>query len=220
MLGYLVRGSFVEDDQILSKEVPVPFYTRKQQTVLEFVAEYQRENGISPTLEEIGQHLGVTRVTAFQHVKSLIDKRAVRTSPLLSRSIEILDPDYRPEGEALPILGRIAAGSPIEAIEVHEEFDPREFFPSGEGYFLLRVKGDSMIGDQIADGDLVLVEPRQSAGDGDTVVAVLPDGDATLKRLYKEEGRFRLQPSNPTMNPIYTDELEVRGVVRGVLRRY
>jgi len=198
----------------------VPFYTRKQQSVLEFVAGYQRENGISPTLEEIGQHLGVTRVTAFQHVKSLTDKGAVRTSPLLSRSIEILDPDYRPESGALPILGRIAAGSPIEAIEVRQEFDPREFFPSGEGYYLLEVKGDSMIGDQIADGDLVLVEPKTTADDGETVVAVLPNGDATLKRLYREEGRFRLQPSNPTMKPIYTENLEVRGVVRGVLRKY
>jgi repressor LexA len=214
MLGYLVRGSFAKE------EVPVPFYTRKQQSVLEFVAEYQRQNGISPTLEEIGEHLGITRVTAFQHVKSLTAKGAVRTSPLLSRSIEILDPDYRPESGALPILGRIAAGCPIEAIEDREEFDPREFFPAGEGYFLLRVQGESMIGDQIADGDLVLVEPRKTASDGDTVVAVLPEGDATLKRLYREEGRYRLQPSNPTMEPIYTEDLEIRGVVRGVLRRY
>jgi len=198
----------------------VPFYTRKQQSVLEFVAEYQRENGISPTLEEIGQHLGVTRVTAFQHVKSLTDKGAVRTSPLLSRSIEILDPDYRPESGALPILGRIAAGCPIEAIEDREEFDPREFFPSGEGYYLLRVKGESMIGDQIADGDLVLVEPRTSADDGDTVVAILPEGGATLKRIYREKDRFRLQPSNPKMKPIYTRDLEIRGVVRAVLRTY
>ncbi len=198
----------------------MPFYTRKQQSVLEFVAEYQRENGISPTLEEIGQHLGVTRVTAFQHVKSLTDKGAVRTSPLLSRSIEILDPDYRPESGALPILGRIAAGCPIEAIEDREEFDPREFFPSGEGYYLLRVKGESMIGDQIADGDLVLVEPRTSADDGDTVVAILPEGGATLKRIYREKDRFRLQPSNPKMKPIYTRDLEIRGVVRAVLRTY
>ena len=198
----------------------MPFYTRKQQSVLEFVAGYQREHGISPTLEEIGGHLGVTRVTAFQHVKSLAAKGAVRTSPLLSRSIEILDPDYRPQTDSLPVLGRIAAGSPIEAIEVREEFDPREFFPAGEGYYLLEVKGDSMIGDQIADGDLVLVEPRPTADDGDTVVAVLPDGSATLKRIYREAGRFRLQPSNPDMSPIYAESLEVRGVVRAVLRRY
>ena len=198
----------------------MPFYTRKQQSVLEFVAEYQRANGISPTLEEIGQHLGVTRVTAFQHVRSLTEKGAVRTSPLLSRSLEILDPDYRPESGALPILGRISAGSPIEAIEDREEFDPREFFPPDEGYYLLRVKGDSMIGDQIADGDLVLVEPRTSAEDGATVVAILPDGGATLKRIYREDGRFRLQPSNPKMKPIYSETLEVRGVVRAVLRTY
>lgn len=195
-------------------------YTKKQKAVLDFVAKYQRENDLSPTLEEIGDALGVTRVTAFQHVKSLEKKGAVRTTRLLSRSIEILDPDYRPGARSIPILGKIAAGSPIEAIEDREDFDPQEFFPSGEGYFLLRVRGESMIGDHIQEGDLVLVEPRESAEDGETVVAVLPDGEATLKRLFREGERFRLQPSNPSMDPIFTDRLEVRGVVRGVVRRY
>lgn len=195
-------------------------YTKKQMVVMEYIAGYQVEHGISPTLEEIGEHLGVTRVTAFQHVKSLEKKGAIRTKPLLSRSIEIVDPDYAPEGRAVPILGKIAAGAPIEAIEDREAFDPEDFFPAGEGYFLLRVRGDSMIGDHIADGDLVLVEPRDTARDGETVVAVLPDGEATLKRMYREDGRFRLQPSNPTLKPIFTDELTVRGIVRGVLRRF
>ena len=108
----------------------------------------------------------------------------------------------------------------LEAIEDKEEFDPEEFFPPGEGYYLLRVKGDSMIGDHIQHGDLVLVEPRQMADDGETVVAVLSGGEATLKRFYREGGRFRLQPSNPDLDPIYVDEVAVRGVVRGVLRRY
>lgn len=198
----------------------MPFYTRKQKTVLTFIAAYQADNGISPTLEEIGESMGITRVTAFQHVKALESKGAVRRSPLLSRSIEIVDPDYRPSGGAIPILGWISAGAPIEAIEDIEQFDPREFFPAGEGYFLLRVRGESMIGDHIRDGDLVLVEPSRSAADGETVVAILPDGHATLKRLYRDGKRFRLQPSNPAMKPILTDDLEVRGIVRGVLRRY
>jgi repressor LexA len=195
-------------------------YTLKQKAVLEFVSRYQKTEGLSPTLEEIGDHLGVTRVTAFQHVRSLEKKGALRTKPLLSRSIEILDPDYAPEGRFVPIMGRIAAGRPIEVIEDRQEFDPDEFFPPGEGYYLLQVQGDSMIGDHIRDGDLVLVEPREAAEDGETVVAVLPDGEATLKRLYRDGGRFRLQPSNPAMEPIYTDDLSVRGIVRGVLRRY
>jgi len=195
-------------------------YTKKQKVVLEFIRDYQLENDLSPTLEEIGRELAITRVTAFQHVKSLEKKGALRTVPLMSRSIQILDPDYRPVSRTVPVRGRIAAGSPIEAVEDVEEFDPQEFFPAGEGYFLLRVRGDSMIGDHIRDGDLVLVEPRETADDGETVVAVLPEGDATLKRLYREKGRFRLQPSNPTMDPMYVDDLTVRGVVRGVVRRY
>ncbi len=196
----------------------MPGYTKKQKAVLDFLMEYQLEHHISPTLEEIGDELQITRVTAFQHVKSLQAKGAIKTTPLLSRSIEILDPEYRPG--MLPVLGTIAAGAPIEAIEDREDFDPAEFFPRGEGYFLLRVSGSSMIGDHIRDGDLVLVEPRETASDGETVVAILPDGEATLKRLYREDGRFRLQPSNPDMEPIYTKELTVRGIVRGVLRRY
>jgi repressor LexA len=123
-------------------------------------------------------------------------------------------------GDAVPVLGKIAAGQPIEAIEDAETFDPREFFPSGEGYFLLKVRGDSMIGDHIRDGDLVLVEPRPTAEEGEKVVAVLPSGEATLKRLFRDGKRFRLQPSNPDLEPIYADDLEIRGVVRGVLRRY
>ncbi len=195
-------------------------YTLKQKAVLDFVARFQRERGISPTLAEIGEELGVTRVTAFQHVRSLEKKGAIRTTPLLSRSIEILDPDYAPSARCLPVSGRIAAGRPIEAVEDREEFDPAEFFPAGEGYYLLKVEGDSMIGDHIRDGDLVLVEPRETADDGETVVAVLPDGGATLKRLYRERGRYRLQPSNPEMEPIYVKDLSVRGVVRGVIRKY
>ena len=195
-------------------------YTLKQKVVLDYVAGYQREHGISPTLEEIGEELGVTRVTAFQHVKSLEKKGAIKTTPLLSRSIEILDPDYRPDSDTIPVMGRIAAGRPIEVIEDREEFDPADLVPRGEGYFLLTVRGDSMIGDHIRDGDLVLVEPRETADDGETVVAILPGGEATLKRLYREKDRFRLQPSNPALEPLFTEDLAIRGVVRGVIRRY
>ena len=116
--------------------------------------------------------------------------------------------------------GVIAAGRPIEAVEDREEFDPQEFFPHDEGYFLLRVRGNSMIGDHIRDGDLVLVEPRQTAEDGETVVALLGEGEATLKRIYHEGGRFRLQPSNPDMKPLWVDTVAIQGVVRGVVRRY
>ena len=194
-------------------------YTRKQKAVLEFVAGDQREQGISPTLEESGEALGITRVTAFQHVKSLEKKGAITTKPLLSRSIEIQDPDYRPDGRSLPILGRIAAGSPIDEIEDREEFDPEEFFPANEGYFLLRVRGNSMIGDQIRDGDLVLVEPRASADDGEMVVAIVDEENATLKRFYKDDGFVRLEASNSAYEAICVEDCRIEGVVVGVVRK-
>ena len=193
-------------------------YTRKQRDLLEFVASYQRENGISPTLDEIGQHFQITRVTAFQHVNSLRKRGALTHRPREARSLEILDPAYRP----IPLLGTIAAGVPIEATETPEPLDLRDFFPTRGDYFLLKVSGDSMIEDHIEDGDLVLVERRSDPRDGDTVVAILPGTgteETTLKRFYSEgAGMVRLEPRNPRLKPVRTRE--IRGVVRGVLRKY
>jgi repressor LexA len=195
-------------------------YTRRQKQVMEFLAAYQRENeGMSPTLEEIGEHLGITRVTAFQHVRALERKGAVRHEALLARSIEILDPDFL-AAPGVPLLGAIAAGGPIEALETPEEIVLEDLLPTGSGLYVLRVQGESMIEEGIRDGDYVIVERRQTARDGETVVAIVGDNEATLKRLYREKGGFRLQPANPTMEPIFVTEVEIRGVVRGVLRRY
>lgn len=197
-------------------------YTRKQRDLLEFVGSYQRDHGVSPTLEEIGEHFGISRVTAHQHVGALVKKGAVRRRAREARSLEILDPDYTPDS-GVPILGRIAAGGPIETLEDPEPFDLRDLVPPRGDYYLLRVEGDSMIEDHIADGDLVLVERRSNARDGDTVVAILNESgfeEATLKRFYKEPGGFRLEPRNARLQPIHTRELEIRGVVKGVLRQY
>jgi repressor LexA len=120
----------------------------------------------------------------------------------------------------LPILGTIAAGVPIEEIEDRETLDLSSLIPNGAEVFALRVAGNSMIEDAIADGDIVLVERRDSARNGETVVAVLPEGEVTLKRFYKERDRIRLQPANSTMEPIYTHDVQIRGVVVGVVRRY
>jgi len=195
-------------------------YTKKQRDLLQFVARYQRENGVSPTLEEIGQEFGISRVTAFQHVNALEKRGAVTHRAREARSLEILDPSYKP----VQLLGTIAAGGPIEAVENAEPLDLHDFFPTKGDYFVLKVQGDSMIEDHIEDGDLVLVEKRSDARDGDTVVAILPgDGveDTTLKRFYREGGGMvRLEPRNARLKPIRTREVEVRGVVRGVLRKY
>jgi repressor LexA len=197
-------------------------YTPKQLQIMSFIRDYRKERGTSPTLEEIGTSLGIHRVTVHQHVGALVKKGAVQKLAQRSRSIEILDREFLPR-PTIPLVGRIAAGRPIEAVEDAEHFTIEELLPlDPESSFLLRVKGDSMIEDHIADGDLVVVEPRNTARDGEIVVAVV-DGEATLKRLYREGDGVRLQPANASMAPIHVRPpraLEIRGVVRGVLRRY
>lgn len=198
-------------------------YTPKQLQIMSFIQDYRRTKGTAPTLEEIGQSLGIHRVTVHQHVGALVKKGAVQKLAQRSRSIEILDRDFLPR-PTFPLMGRIAAGRPIEAVEDAEQFTIEELMPFDPGNtFLLRVSGQSMIDDHIADGDLVIVEPRNAARDGEIVVAIV-DGDATLKRLYRDGPEmYRLQPANAAMSPIFVrppQKLEIRGVVRGVLRRY
>lgn len=191
--------------------------TRRQANVLDFVRQYIEENDISPTLGEIGESLGVNRVTVFEHVRALETKGWIRTRRHLSRSIELVDEVDEP---SVPILGSIAAGQPIEAIEDRETFDVDEFFR--DGCFMLRVQGESMIEDHIRDGDYVLVESRKTAHPGETVVALVQGEEATLKRFYPAGREVRLEPRNSTMEPIIVParDVQIQGVVIGVLRRY
>ena len=200
-------------------------YTPKQLQIMSFIRDYRCDNGTSPTLEEIGNSLGVHRVTVHQHVAALVKKGAIRKLPQRSRSIEILDREYLPD-PTVRVLGRIAAGRPIEAVEDPEIYTLDELLPidPSRDTYMLRVVGQSMIEDHIADGDLVMVDRTLQAHDGDIVVAIV-DGEATLKRIYQEaDGQtIRLQPSNSTMDPIFVrppQSLDIRGVVRGILRRY
>jgi len=199
-------------------------YTPKQLQIMAYIRDYRRDNDTSPTLEEIGQELGVHRVTVHQHIAALVKKGAIRKLPQRSRSIEILDRNYLPD-PTVKVLGRIAAGRPIEALEDAEPYTLDELLPiePGQQAYLLRVVGHSMIEDHITDGDLVMVDRSRDAREGEIVVAIV-DGEATLKRYYREpDGSIRLQPANATMEPIYVrppQHLDLRGVVRGVLRRY
>ncbi|MBK7643411.1 MAG: repressor LexA [Planctomycetes bacterium] len=201
--------------------VPLPPLTRRQREILTFFESYRSEHGISPTLEEIAQSLGVNKVTVFGHVAELEKKGVLaRSKRGISRGLQPVEAETVSTGR-VQILGRVAAGAPIEAIESPEELDLQSLVPADREVFALRVKGNSMIEDSIRDGDLVLVEKRDHAHNGEIVVAVLPDGDATLKRLYREpDGRFRLQPANAQMQPIFAREVEIRGVVLAVLRQY
>jgi repressor LexA len=135
----------------------------------------------------------------------------------MSRAIELVDDG--PSDTGMPLAGVIAAGRPIEAIEQEERIDFRDIFGK-PGLFALEVKGDSMIEDQIAEGDYVVVKKQDTARDGQIVVALLGDGEATLKRFYREKSRVRLEPANPTMKPIYSRNVRIMGVVVGVVRRY
>jgi repressor LexA len=202
--------------------------TEKQIRVLRYFRDYRREKGIAPTLDEAAQALGVSKITIHEHLNQLTRKGAIHRDRAKARAVAILhDPDAaeQPLREAaiptIPLVGTIAAGRPIEALEDREEVALTELVPTGDRIYLLRVKGKSMIDDHIDDGDLVVVEKRETARDGEIVVAILDDEEATLKRFYREpNGMIRLQPANSSMEPIFTSRVQLRGVVRGVIRRF
>jgi repressor LexA len=196
-----------------------PPLTRRQRDILRFFQEYTSQQDISPTLEEIAQHFGLNKVTIFGHIAELERKGCLRRSARgISRGLQLIE-DRTSTG--LPILGTIAAGSPIDALENHEVLAFEDLAPASKDIYVLRVKGASMIEDSIRDGDLVLVERRTDPAPGETVVAVLPGEVTTLKRYYPQrDGRVRLQPANSTLEPLIVDEVEIRGIVIGVIRRY
>jgi len=197
--------------------------TRRQREVFEFIRQFLAERGYSPSLEEIGAHFGLSSVaTVHKHVQHLVEKGYLRKAWNRSRSVEPVEPPSS-HVVALPLLGTVAAGAPIEAVEVEETIEvPRHLVPRRGSCFVLRVRGDSMIGEQIRDGDFVVVESRSEASDGDTVVALLRGSDATLKTFYRRGESVSLQPANASMQPIELPgrEVQIRGVVRGLVRRY
>lgn len=200
--------------------------TPRQLEILTAIRDCSRNSGYSPTMQELADQLRISKVTVFEHVNTLVKKGLLRRFPHKARSLEVTSlarfPDDRPT--LVPLAGRIAAGQPIEAIEDNEALDLETVFAARRGSsgssFALQVTGDSMIDDHIADGDYVMVEPRKNPKNGDIVVALLEDGEATLKRFYREKGRIRLQPSNEAYKPIYVKRLDIQGVVVGVIRRY
>jgi len=199
-----------------------PPLTRRQREIVDFFKTYTEQNAISPTLEEIAHHFGLNKVTIFGHVGELQRKGVLQSSAKgVSRGYQLVSEIRSAPGASIQILGSIAAGVPIEAIEQPEQMAFEELVPPGKDVYALRVRGDSMIEDAICDGDMVLIERRSNPRQGETVVGILPGEEATLKRFYREpDGRIRLQPANSTMQPIVVDEVEVRGVVIGIIRQY
>lgn len=203
--------------------------TRRQRQVYDFISRFVAENGYSPSFEEIGKGLELSSLaTVHKHITNLEKKGLLTRDYNRSRSIDLLPPKGRLKqamsintGVVLPLMGRIAAGQPIEAVENPETISLADFVKSKE-VFVLEVRGESMQDEHIVDGDYVLVEKTRTAHNGDIVVALVDQNDATLKRLYHEGENIRLQPSNVTMKPIIVPaaSVDVQGRVIGVLRKY
>jgi repressor LexA len=191
--------------------------TRRQKEIWDYLQQYITAHGYAPTLEEIGAHFGLSSLaTVHKHLSNLERKKVISRKWNLSRAIEITPPQKAAHAVELRLLGRVAAGAPIEAIEMEDTLTvPEDLVRRPRNAFALRVQGESMVGEGILDGDYIVVEKRPTADNGETVVAV-------MKFYHERGGKIRLQPANPHMEPIIVKEkdLEVRGVVVAVLRKY
>jgi len=193
--------------------------TAKQQAVYEFLRDKIRNRGYGPTVREIGQRFEIRSPNGVMcHLKALEKKGWINRQPNLSRAIQLAAEPVHERG--LPLAGRIAAGVLHEAVEQDERIDFSELFDAGnKSLIVLEVRGESMIEEQIADGDFVIVDRRQTARKGQIVVALTEENEATLKRWFPEKNRIRLEPANASMKPIYVKNARVLGVVVGVVRK-
>lgn len=202
-----------------------PVIYRRQRQILDFIKQYIQSKGSAPILREIADAIGVSSLaTVHEHIATLERKKLITRHVGKSRSIELtqLNVDFNEKGLEVPILGFIAAGSPIEpytdpnaSISI-----PSTFISGKKTTYVLQVRGESMIEEQIRDGDYVVIEQVDSASNGDIVVALLDNGMATLKRYFKEETRIRLEPANSRMSPLFVKNVRIQGKVVGLIRRY
>ncbi len=198
--------------------------TKRQREILTYLTEYSSENGYAPSFEEIASQFGYSSLaTVHEHLSNLERKGYIKREYNESRAIELLPSDIFPRSLQLPLMGSVAAGMPIEAIQSQEMISvPDDFVKKTGNHYVLRVRGNSMIDEQIRDGDFVIVNERQTADNGEMVIALIDGTSATVKKMYREkDGRIRLQPANETMSPIYVHEndISIQGIVVGVLRR-
>lgn len=204
-----------------------PVLYNKERQALEFITQYIQRHGYAPTLLEIAEGIGVTAVsTVHEHLEKLIQKGFIKKTAGFERSIELIESKVKLDGSVaaleVPVLGFIAAGAPLEP---HTDPNfylsvPANIISGKKTAFVLQVKGSSMIDEGILDGDFVVVQYQQDAQNGDIVVAILPNGLATLKRIYFEKERIRLEPANSTMSPIFATHVKVQGKVVAVYRKY
>jgi repressor LexA len=194
--------------------------TPRQREIYTFIRSKIQGRGYGPTVREIGLEFDIKSPNGVMcHLKALQKKGLIHREPNMSRAIQMLDEPTGAQPSRLKLVGRIAAGQPIEAVEQDEELGFSEW-EGADDKFALRVSGDSMIEDHIADGDYVVIQRQEVARDGQIVAVRDDDGEATLKRLFRERNRVRLEPANKTMKPIYRDRVDILGVLVGVVRKY
>jgi repressor LexA len=199
--------------------------TKRQREILTYLANYSEEHGYAPSFEEIATKFNYNSLaTVHEHLTNLERKGYIKRAYNESRGIELMPSDVLPRAMSLPLLGTVAAGVPIEAIPMPESIGvPEDLVRRGGNHYVLRVRGNSMIDEQIRDGDFVIVNEKHTADNGEMVIALIDGTSATVKKFYRErDGRIRLQPANETMNPIYVheDDISIQGIVVGVLRRF
>jgi repressor LexA len=199
--------------------------TVKQNLVLDYLKRSIAKNGYPPTVREIGKALDLSSPATVQaHLNTLEAKGYIKRGDSKNRAIELLVPNDYAESDTIdvPLLGKVTAGNPIEAIEMPDEFFtlPASMIPTKKEVFTLRVSGTSMINAGVHDGDIVIVQRQATANNGDMVVAMTEDNEVTLKTFYKEDGYFRLQPENDTMAPIILDKVYIVGKAIGLYRKF
>ncbi|HNR66098.1 MAG TPA: transcriptional repressor LexA [Atribacterota bacterium] len=197
----------------LDKEV----LTKKQKVALEVIRIKTQQTGYPPTVRELCKALGVnSSATAFKYLKILEKKGYIKREKEKTRAIKLI-----PQTRNLPLIGKVAAGNPLLALQEYTEVLPvPEELAGKEGSFLVRVEGDSMLGDHILDGDYVIVHPQNNADNGDIVIALLNQEEVTVKRFYQNKDKITLKPSNPAYQPIITREVAILGKVTGIIRRF
>ena len=195
--------------------------TPKQKQIMEYLKKCLKKNGYSPSLEEMGRHFGLVKSTVHKHIENLKEKGYLNKTDYQARAIELPKNKKTSELIEIPLLGTIAAGQPIEAIEDKKTIKVQQNLLSKSGeHFALKVQGNSMIEDGISDGDTVIIRKQPTAENGETAVAVLNGNEVTLKKIFKEKNGFRLQPANSSLKPIFAKELEIQGKVISVIRRF
>jgi repressor LexA len=199
--------------------------TRRQREILDHLSDFIAEHGYAPSFEEIAANFGYASLaTVHEHLSNLERKGYIRKAYNESRSVELVPMEKDAGAVELPLLGAVAAGLPIEAVVDSETVAvPRDMVPRNRENYVLRVRGDSMIDEQIRDGDYIVVSAQPTAEDGEMVVALVGGESATVKKLYRESGnRIRLQPANAAMQPIMVDadDVLVQGIVVGVIRKF